>query len=65
MEWRRRTLLSAGAALGLAALRPAWAGAASLAEGQALTGDQIDLRVGHSPFRLGSRMGHAPPVAQT
>ncbi|WP_333587073.1 copper resistance system multicopper oxidase [Phenylobacterium sp.] len=65
MEWRRRTLLSAGAALGLAALRPAWAGAASLAEGQALTGEQIDLRVGHSPFRLGSRTGHAVTVNGT
>ena len=62
MELRRRSLLAAGAAFGLGALRPAWVGAAGLAEGQALSGSQIDLRIGHTPFRLGGQSGHAVTV---
>ena len=62
----RRTLLRGAAAggglLGLQGLLPAWAqtGSAGLrADLPTLTGPNIDLTVGHTPFTVGGRTGHA------
>jgi CopA family copper-resistance protein len=62
----RRALLRAaalgGLGLGLGALFPAWAqsGTAGLAPAlPTLTGEDITLKVGHSPFTVGGRTGHA------
>ena len=65
----RRTLLRGAAAggglLGLQGLLPAWAqtGSAGLrADLPTLTGPNIDLTVGHTPFTVGSRTGHAVTI---
>ena len=62
----RRTLLLGAAAggglLGLQGLLPAWAQTGSpglRADLPTLTGPNIDLTVGHSPFTVGGRTGHA------
>ena len=62
----RRTLLRAGAigaaGVGLSSLFPAWAqsGSAGLAPTlPTLSGEDIRLRVAHSPFTVGGRTGHA------
>ena len=65
----RRRLLAAGiggsALVGLDALFPSWArsntrGLANLPD--TLSGEQIDLTVGHSAFQLGRRTGHAVTI---
>ena len=65
----RRTLLRGAAAggglLGLQGLLPAWAqtGSAGLRAGlSTLTGPNIDLTVGHTPFTVGGRTGHAVTI---
>ena len=65
----RRTLLRGAAAggglLGLQGLLPAWAqtGSAGLrADLPTLTGPNIDLTVGHTPFTVGGRTGHAVTI---
>ena len=65
----RRTLLRGAAAggglLGLQGLLPAWAqtGSAGLrANLPTLTGPNIELTVGHTPFTVGSRTGHAVTI---
>src|SRR5690606_22379872 len=65
----RRMLLRGAAAggglLGLHGLLPAWAqtGSAGLrADLPTLTGPNIDLTVGHSPFTVGGRTGHAVTI---
>ena len=65
----RRTLLRGAAAggglLGLQGLLPAWAqtGSAGLrADLPTLTGPNIELTVGHTPFTVGSRTGHAVTI---
>ena len=65
----RRTLLRAaaggGAMLGLQGLLPAWAQTGSpglRADLPTLTGPDISLTVGHSPFTVGGRTGHAVTV---
>ncbi|WP_324751217.1 copper resistance system multicopper oxidase [Sphingomonas sp. LY54] len=62
----RRTLLRAGAlgaaGFGVAGLLPAWAqsGTPGLVPAMpVLSGEDIRLRVGHSPFTVGGRTGHA------
>ena len=61
----RRTLLRAGAlgaaGFGVAGLLPAWAqsGTPGLPAMPVLSGEDIRLRVGHSPFTVGGRTGHA------
>ena len=62
----RRGLLRAaglgGLGLGLTSLFPAWAqsGSAGLTpQMPTLTGEDLTLRVGHSPFKVGARTGHA------
>jgi CopA family copper-resistance protein len=61
----RRTLLRAGAlgaaGIGVAGLLPAWArsGTLGLPAMSVLSGEDIRLRVGHSPFTVGGRTGHA------
>jgi CopA family copper-resistance protein len=62
----RRTLLRAGGlgALGLSlqGLFPAWAQSGSAGvtpQMPTLTGEDLTLRVGHSPFKVGGRTGHA------
>ncbi|MCR6643710.1 MAG: copper resistance system multicopper oxidase [Terricaulis sp.] len=69
MIWDRRTLLRlAGGGATLAALQPltpAWAHTGSHGVGptlESLNGPDIALTVGHSPFRLGERTGHAVTV---
>ena len=69
MRLDRRTLLRGGAAggglLGLQGLLPAWAqtGSAGLrSDLPSLVGPNIDLTVGHSPFSVGGRTGHAVTV---
>jgi CopA family copper-resistance protein len=65
---RRSLLLGAaagGGLLGLQGLLPAWAqtGSAGLrADLPTLTGPNIDLTVGHSPFTVGGRTGHAVTI---
>ena len=63
----RRTLIRATAAgLLLPALSPAWArsGSHGILPGQGVTlsGEDIALSIGHSPFALGDRQGHAVTV---
>ena len=65
----RRTLLRGAAAggglLGLQGLMPAWAQTGSpglRSELPSLVGPNIDLTVGHSPFSVGGRTGHAVTV---
>lgn len=65
----RRSLLRSAAAggglLGLQGLMPAWAqtGSAGLrSDLPSLVGPNIDLTVGHSPFSVGGRTGHAVTV---
>ena len=65
----RRTLLRGAAAggglLGLQGLLPAWAQTGSpglRADLPTLTGPNIDLTVGHSPFTVGGRTGHAVTI---
>jgi CopA family copper-resistance protein len=65
----RRTLLRAaaggGAMLGLQGLLPAWAQTGSpglRSDLPTLTGPDIRLTVGHSPFTVGGRTGHAVTV---
>ncbi|MEQ1707928.1 MAG: copper resistance system multicopper oxidase [Terricaulis sp.] len=69
MHLDRRTLLKGAAAgsglIGLQALQPAWAqtGSAGLAPTLAtLTGPDIALSVGHTPFSIGGRTCHAITV---
>ncbi|HEV2745986.1 MAG TPA: copper resistance system multicopper oxidase [Allosphingosinicella sp.] len=68
----RRTILHAGllgaAGLGIARLFPAWAqsGSAGLQPTlPTLEGEEIALRIGHTPFTLGGRTGHAVTVNGT
>ncbi len=68
----RRTLLkgavAGGGLMGLSGLLPAWAqnGSPGLrADLPTLTGPNIDLTVGHSPFTVGGRTGHAVTVNGT
>lgn len=65
----RRTLLRAalggGSLLGLQGLLPAWAQTGSpglKADLPTLNGPNIDLTVGHSPFTVGGRTGHAVTI---
>src|SRR3546814_11885366 len=68
----RRTLLARGAVLGgvatLAPLFPAWArsGTAGIGpEMPTLSGETIDLTIGHSPFTVGGRTGQAVTINGT
>ena len=68
----RRTLLRgavlAGGGLTLAPLFPAWARSGSMglnAASQVLTGENIGLTIGHAPFSVGGKMGHACTVNGT
>src|SRR3546814_17475145 len=65
----RRTLLARGAVLGgvatLGPLFPAWArsGTAGIGpEMPTLSGETIDLTIGHSPFTVGGRTGQAVTI---
>lgn len=64
MRIGRRTLLRAGTLGAAGLLLPAWArsGSGGLAP---LTGDTIDLSVGHTAFTVGGRTGHAITVNGT
>lgn len=66
--FERRSFLRAGTAslagvgLGISGLFPAWARSGSaglLREGPVLSGEDIHLRIGHTPFTVGGRTGHA------
>ena len=62
MKLDRRAFVGGALGLGAAGLFPAWAmsGSAGLAPDMStLTGEAIALRVGHSPFTVGGRTGHA------
>ncbi|MEQ1510646.1 MAG: copper resistance system multicopper oxidase [Sphingopyxis sp.] len=70
----RRTLLRSGAlglaGLGLGRFVPAWAqsgtmGTAASSPLSGLSGDEITLRVAHSPFTVGGRSGHAVTINGT
>ncbi len=68
----RRSLLRAGAVgtagLGLSSLFPAWAqsGTPGIAPVMpTLSGEQINLTIGHSPFTVGGRTGHAVTINGT
>ena len=68
----RRTLLARGAALGgaslLGPLLPAWAQSGTAGIGPdmpTLSGEDIQLTIGHSPFTVGGRTGHAVTVNGT
>ncbi len=68
----RRSLLASGAVLGgaslLAPLLPVWAQSGTSGSGPdmpTLTGDNIQLIVGRSPFTVGGRTGHAVTVNGT
>ena len=71
-EIDRRTLLRAGAlgaaGLGLADFFPAWAqsGNPGIApDMRTLSGEEIRLTIGHSPFSVGGRTGHAVTINGT
>jgi len=56
----RRRFLTGAAALSVAGLLPGWArSAADEARPQALSGERIDLTIGHAPLRIDGRKGHA------
>jgi len=56
----RRRFLTGAAALSVAGLLPGWArSAASEASPQAMSGERIDLTIGHAPLRIDGRKGHA------
>ena len=60
-----RSAVAGGGLLGLQGLLPAWARSGSpglRADLPTLTGPDIDLTVGHSPFTVGGRTGHAVTV---
>ncbi len=65
---RRSLLRGTGAILGgvaLADLQPLWASPMSHGAGSGpsvLSGEDIHLTIGHTPFRVGGRMGHAVTV---
>ncbi|MEQ1725851.1 MAG: copper resistance system multicopper oxidase [Sphingopyxis sp.] len=67
----RRTLLRSGAlglaGLGLSRFFPAWAqsGTAGAIASSTLSGNEITLRVAHSPFSVGGRSGHAVTINGT
>jgi CopA family copper-resistance protein len=68
----RRTLLRAGAlgaaGLGLTQLFPAWAQTGSSGLGpqmRTLSGEDIRLSIGHTPFTVGGRTGHAITINGT
>lgn len=68
----RRTLLRAGAlgsvGIGMQGLFPAWArsGTSGLAPAMpTLSGENIALEIGHSPFTVGGRTGHAVTINGT
>jgi len=68
----RRTVLAGGAAVGglaaLSSLFPAWAQTGSAGTGPdlpTLSGEDIRLRIGHMPFTVGGRTGHAVTVNGT
>lgn len=72
--WRmsRRNFLARGAALGgvswLGSLLPAWAQSGTpgiKSTMTSLSGEDIQLSIGHSPFMVGGRMGHAVTVNGT
>ena len=72
MQLNRRTLLRGGAVggglVGLQAMLPAWARTGTAGLGPtppALTGPEIALRIGHTPFTVGGRTGHAITVNDT
>jgi len=69
MRFSRRTLLRTGAAgagvLGLQALLPAWAQTGTAGVAPVLSGPDISLSVGHTPFTVGGRTGHAVTVNGT
>ena len=72
MTWDRRTLLKlatgGGALAALQPLLPAWAQTVSRGIAPTLptlAGPDIALRVGHTPFQLGGRTGHAVTVNGT
>ncbi len=68
---RRTMLRGVGTIAGMAAFSgflPAWARSGThgmAADVGALTGETIDLRIGHSPFTVGGRTGHAATVNGT
>jgi len=70
--YSRRNVLAGGAALGgwaaLSPLFPAWAQSGSAGSGpdmSTLSGEDIRLTVGHMPFTVGGRTGHAVTVNGT
>jgi len=69
MRFSRRTLLRTGATgagvLGLQALLPAWAQTGTAGIAPALNGPDISLSVGHTPFTVSGRTGHAVTVNGT
>ncbi|ALL12800.1 copper resistance system multicopper oxidase [Caulobacter henricii] len=61
----RRQMLAAATGAGLSALLPAWARAGTGKAPEVLSGEEIHLTIGHAPFTVDGKAGHAMAINGT
>lgn len=61
----RRQMLAAATGAGLSALLPAWARAGTGKAPEVLSGEEIHLTIGHAPFTVDGKPGHAMAINGT